>query len=36
MPGARFADVLSTGDDGTRIIDYRKFHDVVPMDGASE
>ena len=31
VPGARFADVLSTGEDGTRIIDYRKFHDVVPL-----
>ena len=32
VPGARFADVLSTGEDGTRVIDYRKFHDVVPVD----
>ncbi len=32
VPGARFADVLSIGDDGRRIIDYRKFHDVVPLD----
>ena len=26
---ARFADVLSTAADGTRVIDYRKFDDVV-------
>jgi len=28
---ARFADVLGTADDGTRVIDYRKFHDVVDL-----
>ncbi len=28
--GARFADVLSVDDAGTRIIDYTTFHDVVP------
>ena len=32
VPGARFADVLSTDEEGTRIIDYRKFHDIVPLD----
>ena len=32
VPGARFADVLSTEEDGTRIIDYRKFHDVVELN----
>jgi hypothetical protein len=32
VPGARFADVLSIGEDGARVIDYRKFHDVVPVD----
>jgi inward rectifier potassium channel len=31
VPNARFADVLTTGDDGRRVIDYRKFHDVVPI-----
>ncbi len=31
VPGARFADVLSTREDGRRIIDYRKFHDVVEI-----
>src|SRR6185312_11492889 len=35
VSGARFADVLSTGEDGTRVIDYRKFHDVVPIDLAT-
>jgi inward rectifier potassium channel len=32
VANARFADVLSTSEDGTRIIDYRKFHDVVPFN----
>jgi inward rectifier potassium channel len=32
VPNARFADVLSTDEEGRRIIDYRKFHDVVPMN----
>ena len=32
--GARFADVLTTAADGGRVIDYRKFHDVVPIAGA--
>jgi inward rectifier potassium channel len=31
VPNARFADVLSTHSDGRRLIDYRKFHDVVPL-----
>jgi inward rectifier potassium channel len=31
VPNARFADVLSTHPDGRRVIDYRKFHDVVPL-----
>ncbi len=29
---AHFADVLSITEDGTRLIDYRAFHDVVLMD----
>ncbi len=29
---ARFADVMSDEPDGTRVIDYRRFHDVVPLD----
>jgi inward rectifier potassium channel len=28
---ARFADVLSDDPDGTRVIDFRRFHDVVPL-----
>jgi hypothetical protein len=28
---ARFADVVTTLPDGTRQIDYRRFHDVVPL-----
>ncbi len=28
--GARFADVITVEADGTRVIDYRRFHDVVP------
>lgn len=34
VPDARFADVLTTDPDGTRRIDYRKFHDVVPLGEA--
>jgi inward rectifier potassium channel len=33
VANARFADVLSLAEDGTRIIDYRKFHDVVELPG---
>lgn len=32
---ARFADVLSDLPDGTRVIDYRRFHDVVPLNSDS-
>jgi inward rectifier potassium channel len=28
--GARFVDILSAGPDGQRLVDYRRFHDVVP------
>jgi inward rectifier potassium channel len=31
VPNARFADVLSDDPDGTRVIDFRRFHDVVPV-----
>lgn len=31
VANARFADVLSTRQDGRRVIDYRKFHDVVQL-----
>jgi inward rectifier potassium channel len=29
---ARFADVLRTSEDGVRIIDYNKFHDIEMLD----
>jgi inward rectifier potassium channel len=29
----RFADILSRLDDGTRVIDYRRFDDLVPVVG---
>jgi inward rectifier potassium channel len=29
--GARLADILDTRPDGTRIIDYRRFHEVEPL-----
>jgi inward rectifier potassium channel len=29
---ARLADILSTAPDGTRVIDYRRFHDVEPLE----
>jgi inward rectifier potassium channel len=31
VANARFADVLSDHPDGTRVIDFRRFHDVVPV-----
>ena len=34
IENVRFADVLTIRADGTREIDYRKFHDVVPIEGA--
>jgi inward rectifier potassium channel len=33
VANVRFSDVLTMHPDGTREIDYRKFHDVVPLDG---
>lgn len=35
VPNARFVDVLTTREDGTRVIDYDKFHDVEPLGDAS-
>jgi inward rectifier potassium channel len=29
---ARFVDILSIGDDGRRVVDYTKFHDVQPAE----
>jgi inward rectifier potassium channel len=31
VPNVRFADVLETLEDGTRVINYHQFHDVVPV-----
>ena len=33
--GHRFVDVIGWTDDGCRVIDYRRFHDTVPMKAAS-
>lgn len=33
--GHRFADVIAVEDDGRRVVDYRWFHDVVPVDPAA-
>jgi inward rectifier potassium channel len=33
MPNARFADVLTTKEDGTRVVDFDKFHDLVVDEG---
>lgn len=35
VPDAKFVDVLTIREDGTRIIDYDKFHDVVPISSGS-
>jgi inward rectifier potassium channel len=32
VANAHFKDVLVIHDDGTRVIDYRNFHEVVPAD----
>jgi inward rectifier potassium channel len=32
VPNARFADVLTTLEDGTRLIDYRRFDEVEPLE----
>ena len=32
--GHRFVDVMGWTDDGSRVIDYRQFHDTVPLKGA--
>jgi inward rectifier potassium channel len=32
VTNARFADVLSDDPNGTRVIDFRRFHDIVPVD----
>lgn len=32
---AKFADLLAVRDDGARVIDYDKFHDIVHLEGQS-
>jgi inward rectifier potassium channel len=32
---ARFREIVKVRDDGTRVIDYRKFHRTTPMDEAA-
>src|SRR5207302_4458305 len=32
--GHRFVDVIGWTDDGSRVIDYRRFHDTVPLRAA--
>ncbi len=34
--GRRFADIFTTDPDGTRVIDYARFHDTVPADMVSK
>lgn len=34
LPGHRFADILSIREDGSRIIDYDKFHITLPVEKA--
>jgi inward rectifier potassium channel len=34
--GVRYADVMSTREDGTLVLDIRRFHDVVPLDRDAE
>ncbi len=35
VPNARFADVLSVLEDGTRVIDYHQFHVLIPTAPSS-
>ncbi len=32
VKNARFVDVLSRSDDGTRTVDYDKFHEILPIE----
>jgi inward rectifier potassium channel len=32
--GHRFVDVMGWTDDGSRVIDYRQFHDTMPLKTA--
>ncbi len=31
VPNARFEDILSRSEDGARVLDYDKFHEIVPI-----
>jgi len=31
VPNAKFADLLTIAEDGTRLIDYDKFHDIISL-----
>jgi inward rectifier potassium channel len=35
VPNVRFADVLSIREDGTRVLDYHHFNEVVPIEQAA-
>jgi inward rectifier potassium channel len=35
VPNARFADILTVEPDGTRVIDYTRFHEIVSLDQPS-
>lgn len=34
--GYRFVDVMGWTEDGRRLIDYRRFHDIVPLEEAAQ
>jgi inward rectifier potassium channel len=36
LVAGRFADIISTHPDGTRVIDYAKFHTITPLAGSQE
>lgn len=35
VPNVRFADVLEVREDGTRVINYHHFHDLIPVEPAA-
>lgn len=36
VPNVRFADVLEVQEDGTRVLNYHHFHDVIPIEPRAE
>lgn len=36
VPNVRFADVLGIQEDGTRVLNYHHFHEVIPIDRPAE